>query len=153
MFTQFRGVLEAIYHRLAHPTVPGHPTIPTSVLSGDVPGDKRVPVVHEWRDADRPGVLLSMLQVGGVGLDFTAASNVIFVDKLYVPAMNDQAVDRLHRLSMDKTKQVNIYEMLATGTVEDRVEKILARKRKMTDSVVDNSEFRKLIVAALHDDD
>lgn len=153
VFTQFRGVLEAIYQRLAHPTVPGHPTIDTSVLSGEVPGDKRVPIVHEWRDAAKPGVLLSMLQVGGVGLDFTAASNVIFVDKLYVPAMNDQAVDRLHRLSMDKTKQVNIYELLATGTVEDRVERILARKRKMTDSVIDNAEFRKLIVAALHDEE
>ena len=152
IFTQFRGVLEAIHQRLARPTVPGHPVIPTSVLSGDVPGDKRVPIVHEWRDSAKPGVLLSMLQVGGVGLDFTAASNVIFVDKLYVPAMNDQAVDRLHRLSMDKSKQVNIYELLATGTVEDRVEKILARKRKMTDSVVDSTEFRKMIVAALHDD-
>lgn len=153
VFTQFRGVLAALHQRLTAPTVMGHPVIDTSVLSGEVPGDKRVPIVHEWRDAARPGVLLSMLQVGGVGLDFTAASNVIFVDKLYVPAMNDQAVDRLHRLSMDKTKQVNIYEMLATGTVEDRVEKILARKRKMTDSVIDNAEFRKLIVAALHDED
>lgn len=153
VFTQFRGVLAAIEQRLTAPTVPGHPKIDTFVLSGEVPGDKRVPIVHEWGDAARPGVLLSMLQVGGVGLDFTAASNVIFVDKLYVPAMNDQAVDRLHRLSMDKTKQVNIYEMLATKTVEDRVEKILARKRKMTDSVIDNAEFRKLIVAALHDED
>lgn len=153
VFTQFRGVLAAIYQRLMEPTVPGHPIIPTWVLSGDVPGDRRVPIVHDWRDSDTPGVLLSMLQVGGVGLDFTAASNVIFVDKLYVPAMNDQAVDRLHRLSMDKTKQVNIYEMLATKTVEDRVERILARKRKMTDSVIDNAEFRKLVVAALHDED
>lgn len=153
VFTQFRGVLAAIHQRLTAPTVPGHPVIPTYTLSGDVPGDRRVPIVHEWRDSPTPGVLLSMLQVGGVGLDFTAASNVIFVDKLYVPAMNDQAVDRLHRLSMDKTKQVNIYEMLATKTVEDRVERILARKRKMTDSVIDNAEFRKLVVAALHDED
>ena len=153
IFTQFRGVLAAIQQRLTAPTMPGHPIIPTWVLSGDVPGGRRVPIVHDWRDSTTPGVLLSMLQVGGVGLDFTAASNVIFVDKLYVPAMNDQAVDRLHRLSMDKTKQVNIYEMLATKTVEDRVEKILARKRKMTDSVIDSAEFRKLIVAALHDDD
>lgn len=145
VFTQFRGVLSAIEERLKKLS------IPVWTLSGSVPNDKRVPLVHSWRDSSDSGVLLSMLQVGGVGLDFTAASNVIFVDKLYVPAMNDQAVDRLHRLSMNKTKQVNIYELIASGTVEDRVEKILERKRKMTKEIIDNAGFRKLVIAALHE--
>lgn len=147
VFTQFRGVLEAMETRLIKAG------IPVWTLSGDTPGPKRIPMVHEWRDSPRPGVMLSMLQVGGVGVDFTAASNMIFLDKLYVPAMNDQAVDRCHRLSMDKTKEVNIYELTAVGTVEDRVEKILARKRKMTDKIIDNTAFRKLVVAALHEDE
>jgi superfamily II DNA or RNA helicase len=147
IFTQFRGVLQAIHERLEAEG------LPVWSLHGDIKINKRIPIVHEWRDSTEAGVMLAMLQVAGVGINLTAASNVIFVDKLYTPAMNDQAVDRLHRLSMDKSKPVTIYEMLATKTVEERVEKILARKRKMNDEVIDNTTFRKMVVAALHADD
>lgn len=147
IWTQFRGVLEAVERRLREAK------IPVWSLHGDVPGAKRVPLVHDWRDSQRPGAMLAMLQVGGVGLDFTAASNMIFIDKLYTPAMNDQAVDRCHRLSMDRSKPVTIYELRAAKTVEDRVEKILAKKRKMNDEVIDNTQFRKMVIAALHGDE
>lgn len=144
VFTQFRGVHAAMVRRVRDAK------LPVFELHGDVKQADRVPVVNAWSKSDR-GVLVCMVQVGGVGLDFTAASNVIFLDKLYVPALNDQAVDRLHRLSMDKTKQVNIYELLAKGTVEDRVEKILRDKRKLGLRIVDSKDFRKLVVDALHD--
>jgi superfamily II DNA or RNA helicase len=147
IFTQFRGVLEAMVTRLAAIKVPVYQ------MHGDVPQKLRVPLVHEWRDAPAAGALVAMLQVAGVGLDFTAASNMIFLDKLYVPDMNTQAEDRCHRLSMNKTKPVTIYEMLCTGTVEDRVEKILRRKRKLGKEVVDATELKKIVAAALHDRD
>lgn len=147
IFTQFRGVLAAIEERL------NKAKIPVWTLTGDVPNAKRIPTVHEWRDSKDIGVMLSMFQVGGVGVDFTAASNMILVDKLYVPDLNNQAVDRCHRLSMDKTKPVNIWEFIAVKTVEDRVEKILKRKKKMITEVIDSKEYRKLIVSALHEDE
>jgi hypothetical protein len=145
VFTQFRGVQAAMSARLDAVGVR------TWQLHGDVAQPKRVPIVNDWGTA-APGVLVCMVQVGGVGLDFTAASNVIFLDKLYVPALNDQAVDRLHRLSMDKTKQVNIFELIAKGTVEDRVERILAQKRKLGQKIIDSKEFRKLVVQALKEE-
>jgi hypothetical protein len=145
VFTQFRGVVSALEQRLDAITVPHWS------LTGATAGTDRVALVDRW-GSGTPGALLSMLQVGGVGLDFTAASNCIFIDKLYVPDLNMQAVDRLHRLSMDMTKPVTIFEMIAKGTVEDRIEQILRRKRKLITDVVEDSssDLRSLIIEALH---
>ena len=151
VFTQFRGVLSAIYRRL-------HEKLPTWVLHGDVKLSDRQERIRDWtRNAEsgRPGILANMLQVAGVGLNLTAASTVVFVDKLYVPKLNEQAVDRLHRIG--QTREVQTIELLTRGTIERRIEQLLRGKDKMFNDVLGGDEElafkRKLIAAMMAKDD
>jgi len=130
VFTQFRPVQRALGARL------DAADIPFWTMNGDTPKDKRIEMVNEWASSDRPGVIQIMLQMG-VGLNLTAANKAIFIDRLYVPKLNEQAEDRIHRIGADLTKPVQIFNIIAKNTVEERIERILASKRKMFDSVVE----------------
>ena len=151
VFTQFRGVLTAMYDRLAARGIEAR------LLHGDVAIPDRQPVVRRWtQDAanGKPQVLLCMVQVAGVGLTMTAASQCIFLDKLFVPKLNEQAEDRLHRIGAKRT--VQIYELQMRGTIEQRIEKILKTKNTIFGAVVDvdNSGWKqKLIQAIVADED
>jgi SNF2 family DNA or RNA helicase len=100
-------------------------------------------------DKDRPGVidrfqkgktqiLLLTTQAGGQGLTLTAASTAVFMDKLWTPAMNTQAQDRLHRIG--QTEPVTIIELLAANTVEESIENLLFRKQRIFDNVIETED-------------
>lgn len=146
VFTQFRGVLAALDTRLLK--VP----CPVYELHGDVKTEDRATRVKKWADDD-PGVMVAMLQVAGVGLNMTAANKVIFLDKLWVPKMNEQAEDRIHRIGSSTTQPVQIYEIIARNTVESRIESILKRKRKLFGKVVDPSEWKRKLVQAMQEEE
>jgi SNF2 family DNA or RNA helicase len=155
IFTQFRGTLDAIEKRLARKR------IRYSSLHGDVKIEERQQRIRAWtNDAarGRPGALVCMLQVAGVGLNLTAASTVIFVDKLYVPKLNEQAEDRVHRIGVNATKPVRIIELLCRGTVERRIERLLRRKDIDFNDIIEGANYddkwkRKLIQSLLDKED
>jgi SNF2 family DNA or RNA helicase len=143
IFTQFRGVMEAMKLRLSALGVP------CWQLHGSVPNDQRIPMVNEWESSSQPGVLMVMLQMG-VGLNLTAARRGIFIDSLYVPKLNEQAEDRLHRIGADTTQPVQIFRLIAKGTVEERIEKILASKRHLFKTVVEDApNWKEMLVKEL----
>jgi SNF2 family DNA or RNA helicase len=146
VFTQFRGVQAALVNRLARLDVPVYE------LHGDVSSETRPAVVKRWA-ADRPGVMVAMLQVAGVGLNMTAASKAIFLDKLWVPKLNEQAEDRIHRIGASTTQPVQIYEIIARNTVEHRIETILRRKAALFGKVVDQSDWKKKLMQAMQEED
>jgi SNF2 family DNA or RNA helicase len=151
IFTQFRGVLACIVKRLQAIGVP------TFQLHGDVPIPDRQAVVRDWsmsKTNAQPGALCAMIQVAGVGLNMTAASKCIFLDKLFVPKLNEQAQDRLHRIGADTTQPVQIFELLVRGSIEARIEAILRRKRKLFDQLIEDNNWKKMLVeAALSDEE
>lgn len=152
IFTQFRGVLSALERRLrAIESVRGT-EFPVTVLSGDTPKDERVPMVKRWGDDPRAGVVLAMHQVAGVGLNMTAARHMQMVDKLFVPKLNEQSEDRIHRIGADKTQPVQYLEYICEGTIEYRVEQILRRKRRIFDDVVEDANFKRKLYAALKEE-
>ena len=146
IFTQFRGVLEAMERRhLAE-------GIDYRVLHGDVPRKDRVPTVRSWGEDNARGrfqALICMSQVAGVGLNMTAARHAIRLDKLWVPALNEQCEDRLYRIGADKTQPVQIFDYIARKTVESRVEAILRRKKRLFETVVEDANYRRKLYAAL----
>jgi SNF2 family DNA or RNA helicase len=135
IFTQFRGTLECIVRRLAEAI----PNVPLFQLHGDVPPRDRVPAIQEWSKTAGPAVVACMTQVAGVGLNMTSASTCIFVDKLFVPGLNRQAIDRLHRIGASETQAVRVFELIARGTCEDRVEQILRAKSKLFGEIIEGS--------------
>lgn len=134
IFTQFRKIQELICRRLVKA---GHGVI--GELHGDVPSGDRQGVVKSWTDYPYPAPLVCMIQVAGIGLNMVAARTGIFADKLFVPGLNDQAIDRMHRIGQQSVHPVEIYEIIASGTVEQRIEKILKTKRHTSKEIVEDS--------------
>lgn len=151
VFTQFRKTQECIVNRLSKLG------LTCFTLNGDTPKDQRAEVVRTWGDNvdahGRRAVLVAMLQVAGVGLNMTQANKCIFVDRLYVPKLNEQAEDRLHRIGADKTRPIQIYVLVCRKTVEQRIEQILRQKRKLFDSLVEDSDWKRALYAALAEED
>lgn len=146
VWTQFRGVMDVAAKRLARAG------IPTWQLHGDVKQQDRMTRIHEWaasKGTNQPGVLLIMLQMG-MGLNLTAANKAIFIDSLYVPKMNEQAEDRIHRIGASTTQPVQIYYLITRGTVEERIEQILRSKRKLFNELIETDpKWKAALIAGL----
>lgn len=145
VFTQFRDVQEAFCERLDNAA----PDMPIWELNGSVPQHDRQKYIKEWESHEKPGVIVCMLQIAGIGLNMTAARHAQFLDKLWVPGLNQQAVDRLHRIGQDRTQPVQILEYHMKGTVETRVEYILKTKSKLFGTIVNDADFKQKLLAAL----
>ncbi len=147
IFTQFRSIHALIVERLRKA---GVRTI--AELHGDIPTHDRQRVVREWSEFSGPIPIVCMLQVAGVGLNMTAARTAIFVDKLFTPGLNNQAIDRLHRIGQQETQPVEIYEIIARDTIESRIEQILKTKdrnsKELVEETVTLQNLMKEILAA-----
>ncbi len=142
LFTQFRGTQRAMMARLARAK------IPALELNGDTPPSTRVEIVKRWASSP-PGALVCMIQVAGVGLNMTAASKVIFLDKLFVPKLNEQAQDRAYRIGADLTKPVMIFELIARKTIEQRIETILRQKTELFNELIETPVWKRNFFRAL----
>jgi SNF2 family DNA or RNA helicase len=142
VFTQFRPVLHCYHARLQN----AMPLVPQFLLHGGVPTDTRQDVVKAWAAVKGPAMLICMTQVAGIGLNMTAARHGQFIDKLFVPMLNQQAVDRLNRIGQDKTQSVQILDYQARDTVESRVESILKVKKNLFENIVEQKEFEKKLI-------
>jgi SNF2 family DNA or RNA helicase len=83
----------------------------------------------------KAALFLISLKAGGVGLNLTAADTVILYDPWWNPAIERQAMDRVHRIGQDKP--VFVHRLIAEGTVETRIAEMQARKQALIDSVFD----------------
>jgi hypothetical protein len=146
VFTQFRAVQECFIQRLYSN---GQPMFPTFKLNGDTRMDERQQEVKNWAAVDGPSVIVCMIQVAGVGLNMTQASHGMFLDELFVPGLNQQAIDRLHRIGSSTTQPVQIYKYICKNTVENRVQQILRTKKKLFDNVVETNDWKKKLYEAL----
>lgn len=134
VFTQFRDMQSCYIRRLQSEM----PNVPIWELNGDTPKPLRQPLVNEWSNSSNPGVIVCMLQVAGIGLNMTAARHASFLDKLFVPGLNQQAIDRLHRIGQSETQPVQVREYLARNTIENRVNQILRVKSKIFGEIVES---------------
>lgn len=74
-------------------------------------------------------IMLASLSVCSVGLNLVSADTVVLADSWWAPAIEDQAVDRVHRLG--QTRPTTIWRLVMEGTVEERVLDIQAEKREL----------------------
>ncbi|KAI5179736.1 chromatin-remodeling ATPase INO80 [Nematocida sp. AWRm80] len=88
-------------------------------LDGSSKISNRKELVKDWQsNADRFIFLLST-RAGGLGINLTAADTVIFYDSDWNPTVDQQAMDRAHRLG--QTKQVTVYRLITANTIEERI--------------------------------
>jgi SNF2 family DNA or RNA helicase len=94
-------------------------------------------IIEEFQAGDEPGALVLSLKAGGTGLNLTAASHVVLYDRWWNPAVEDQARDRAWRIG--QTKTVICHRLVCPGTVDERVEEVVAGKRQIADMVLPKS--------------
>jgi SNF2 family DNA or RNA helicase len=75
------------------------------------------------------------LRAGGLGLNLTAANHVFHFDRWWNPAVEDQASDRAHRIG--QTRVVQVHKMVCAGTIEERIDQLIASKRDLAARIVD----------------
>ena len=95
--------------------------------------------IAAFRQGDDPVFLIS-LKAGGFGLTLTEADYVFVLDPWWNPAAENQAVDRTHRIG--QTRSVNVYRMVSTDTIEEKVVALQERKRDLFASVMDSGDFK-----------
>jgi SNF2 family DNA or RNA helicase len=105
------------------------------LLTGDLdPITRAARVAAFERDPTRRVLILS-LRAGSLGLNLTAASRVFHFDRWWNPALEAQAEDRVHRIG--QVRPVQVFAYLTAGTIEERIDAILAEKRALFVDLVD----------------
>lgn len=93
----------------------------------------RAEMVAQFQEGKVPLFLIS-LKAGGVGLNLTAADTVILYDPWWNPAVEQQAIDRAYRIGQGKA--VFVYKLVASGTVEEKMLELQARKAGLADGLL-----------------
>jgi SNF2 family DNA or RNA helicase len=83
-------------------------------------------------------VLVLSLKAGGTGLNLTRANHVVHYDRWWNPAVENQASDRAWRIGQRRT--VEVHTLVCAGTFEERIDALLARKRRVASRVVASGE-------------
>ncbi|XP_060189050.1 DNA repair protein RAD5B [Lycium barbarum] len=97
-------------------------------------------VLKEFSETNEKTILLMSLKAGGVGLNLTAASNVFLMDPWWNPAVEEQAIMRIHRIGQKKT--VRVRRFIVKDTVEERMQQVQARKQRMIAGALTDEEVR-----------
>ena len=136
IFSQFTQMLDIVAASLADIH------IPHLYLSGKTRNrQQRVDAFNT--DPSIPVFLIS-LKAGGTGINLTAADTVIIFDPWWNPSVENQAIDRAHRIGQKKT--VNVYRLLTQGTIEEKIQALKKKKQRLFDALVSESGdlFKKL---------
>jgi SNF2 family DNA or RNA helicase len=95
--------------------------------------DRQTPV-EQFQEHEGEAVMLISLKAGGTGITLHAADYVFLLDPWWNPAVEDQAIDRVHRIGQKNT--VFVYRIIAAGTIEERIQDLKEKKRGLFDSVI-----------------
>ena len=121
-------------------------------LYGAVPKEKRDHMIKRFQEDEQgPNIFILSLKAGGTGLNLTRASHVVHFDRWWNPAVENQATDRAFRIG--QTKNVQVHKFLCTGTLEEKIDEMIERKKEIAEKVVGTGEawLTKLSTAELKD--
>lgn len=136
VFSQFLGMLGLIRQKL---TELG---IDYEYFDGSTSAPDREKAIRRFQSEDSCRVFLISLKAGGVGLNLTAADYVYIVDPWWNPAVEQQAIDRTHRIG--QTKNIFAYRMICKDTVEDKILLLQEKKKALAaDLITDDTGFVK----------
>ena len=129
VFTQFREIIDPLAEHLS--AIFGRSGL---VLHGATGVKERRGLVARFQSDDGPPFFILSLKAGGTGLNLTAASHVVHFDRWWNPAVENQATDRAFRIG--QRRNVLVHKFMATGTVEERIDEMIAEKRKLADDIL-----------------
>jgi non-specific serine/threonine protein kinase len=136
VFSQFLGMLALIREKLKELGVDHE------YFDGSTSAPDREKAIQRFQNDENCRVFLISLKAGGVGLNLTAADYVYIVDPWWNPAVEQQAIDRTHRIG--QTKNILAYRMICKDTIEDKILQLQEKKRLLAkDLITDDEGFVK----------
>ncbi|MGC4032944.1 MAG: DEAD/DEAH box helicase [Tepidisphaeraceae bacterium] len=134
VFTQFRE-MGHLLEKLIHSQLGQTPLF----LHGGVPVKDRDKMIQEFQTpGTKHRIFILSLRAGGLGLNLTAANHVFHYDRWWNPAVEAQATDRAHRIGQQKIVQV--HKFVSIGTVEEKIDKLLADKTQLAENIVTSGD-------------
>jgi len=130
IFTQYLGMVRIIQSHLQEIKV-GH-----EILTGQT--RNRGEVIERFQKNPDSKVFVGSLLAGGVGIDLTAASEVIHYDRWWNASKENQATDRVHRIGQEKNVQV--LKLVTRGTLEEKIDSLIAAKAALFEKFMDRDE-------------
>ena len=114
-----------------------------SMITGQTSSTGRSRIVSSFQTMDQPRILLCSMRATAEGLTLTAANHVVFLNEWWNPAVNAQARDRVNRIG--QTKDVFVYRLRTSGTVETQLADILEAKSELFDEIVNRLTKRHAV--------
>jgi SNF2 family DNA or RNA helicase len=111
------------------------------MLTGET--ENRGQLVEEFQAYEGAAVFLISLRAGGMGLNLTAASYVVLFDPWWNPAVENQAIDRTHRIG--QTQQVIAYRLVAKDSIEEKIRQLQRAKSAMAGDILGEESFAKAL--------
>lgn len=105
---------------------------------GRIPSKQRDPILQEFKENPQRNVLLMSYGAGAVGLNLQFCRYVFLFDRWWNPAIEDQAINRAHRIGA--AGSVTITRMIMAGTIEQRIHEILEAKRELFREILSDGE-------------
>ena len=110
----------------------------TQPITGSVDVNRRQEIIDEFEKMPAGSVLPAQIQAGGTGLNIQAASVVVICEPQLKPSIENQAISRAYR--MGQSHKVLVYRLLASDTIDERIDDILSEKQALFDAFADISE-------------
>ena len=130
VFSQWVDTLRRLSRHLA--------PLGTLEYHGKIPSSRRDAVIEQFRNDPSKHVLLMSYGAGGVGLNLQFAGYVFLFDRWWNPAVEDQAINRAHRIGA--AGPVTVTRMLMLETIEERINRVLEEKRELFDTIFSGAE-------------
>ena len=130
IFSSFTSILDLLEVELRKRNIKYH------VLTGQTKKEDRKDRVGQFQEDDS-NVFLMSLKAAGVGLNLTAAKNVIHFDPWWNLAAENQATDRTHRIG--QTEDVQVFKLIMKDSIEEKILKMQAQKKNLSDMFIEGS--------------
>ncbi len=111
------------------------------LLTGDT--EDRGPLVANFQQSKGAAVFLVSLRAGGFGLNLTAAIYVVLYDPWWNPAVENQAIDRTHRIG--QTSHVIAYRLLVKESIEEKIRKLQRSKSALAADILGEESFTRAL--------
>jgi len=134
LFSQWTRTIDWLSERLAQ-RIEGCGTL---IFHGGVPTKKREPILAQFRDDPNTHLLLMSYGTGAVGLNLQFAGYVFLFDRWWNPAIEDQAINRAHRIG--QKNPLIVTRFISKNTIEERIDLVLRQKRELFETILGTSE-------------
>lgn len=129
VFSQFTRMLGILAHSLENMN------LRFSYLDGKT--NNRGTIVKEFNENPDITIFLISIKAGGYGLNLTSADTVIIYDPWWNPMVENQAIDRTHRIGQKKA--VNVYRLITRESIEEKILKLQKKKRELFENLIEGS--------------